>query len=94
MRVDDWRDIYHCKKVPHSAFKKVIEAIGMPLDKSNDTDFIAPFFEELRKQRQDLFSHGKSQKATAPQSSQGCLILLIAVLAIAVYLLGEAILLS
>src|SRR6266481_3604940 len=38
LRVDEWRDIYHCKKVSHSAFKKVIEATGMPPENSNDTD--------------------------------------------------------
>jgi hypothetical protein len=92
MRIDDWRNIYHCKKVPHSAFKKVIQAIGMPPEKANDTDFMAPFFSELQKQRPDLFSHSKprkpskSGKTSEPQSSQGCLvcILLVVVFVIAV----------
>src|SRR6266436_3660015 len=70
MRVDEWRDIHHCKRVPHSAFKKVIEVIGSPPEASTDTEFMAPFFAELRHQRPDLFAQGKGRK---PQASQGCL---------------------
>ena len=88
MRIDDWRNKYHCKKVPHSAFKKVVETMGMLPEKWDDRDCLAAFFEELRNQRPDLFSHGKSTKQQPTQS--GCLVLLIGVLAIVAYLLRKS----
>jgi hypothetical protein len=57
LRVDEWRDKYHCKKVPHSSFVKVIKVIGVPEDPTG-LDFLPSFFAELQNQRPDLFIRG------------------------------------
>jgi len=55
MRIDDWRNKYHCKKVPRSAFKQLIETLGIPPEKWDDRESLTAFFEALRNQRPDLF---------------------------------------
>ena len=84
MRIDDWHKSYGCKKVPLSAFKSVFKVIGAPMAETWDSeDYRTRFFTELRNQRPDLFEHGSRRSHGGRKSqSQGCLVLVVLVIAL------------
>jgi hypothetical protein len=74
LRIDEWRTIYNCKRVPRSAITQVFEKIGWPVDPMGDSSFMEAFFIELKNQRPDLFKQPKQSSERKPTASQGCLV--------------------
>lgn len=76
LRVDEWREIHHCKRVSNKTFKEVLKVVGEPADHTWEAEsaFLDRFFIELRNQRPDLFQHGSKRRRS---QSQGCLVLVV-----------------
>jgi hypothetical protein len=66
LRLDDWRTIYDCKRIPRSAIVRVFETIGWPTNPLGmmEAPVLESFFTELKRQRPDLF-----QKFSASENS-------------------------
>jgi hypothetical protein len=84
-RIDEWRDLYGCRKVPAAKAKAVLQVVGFKRAGEDISKYLDRFFHELRLRSPELFTKRKSRSGRRRKSSGLVLLVIIVILLWAVF---------